>query len=385
MARQTTANIILSALRHNLGVIKKRTQASGALVIPVIKADAYGHGAVRVAKELAKQGVDYLAVACIEEALELKKEGVSASIIILGPLISGEAEEVVESGFIPVISRMEDIEELSGAIARVRPDHKRADVIVEVDTGMGRMGFMPEQMPALEHELASRTRINALGIFSHLPVSNSQDEDDRMFTARQIQDFKLLAESFKKKRGCNIASIANSAAIFFQPDSIMSAVRPGIMLYGVGPDTEAASGLDLRPVMRWTTAIAQVRSLPEGTCISYGRSTVLEKESRIALLPVGYADGLSRRIMPGFEFFVRGKPAPLTGVVTMDLTMVDVTDVPDARPGDKVLLLGEDEQMSSEGKTKVRVPAEEHARAAGTIPYEILTSVGKRVKREYLD
>jgi len=259
-----------------------------------------------------------------------------------------------------------------------------------VDTGMGRMGFLPEEMSGLAERLARMSAIRITGIFSHLPVSDSADEEDVEYTRRQLQDFSLMAKAIQKlcADGRQV-SIANSGALLFHQDAALAAARPGIMLYGVRPAHGLPVQARLEPVMRWVTRIAQVRCLPAGSSISYGRKTVLKRPSCIALLPVGYADGLSRRIPPGFNLFVRAKPAPITGVITMDLTMIDVTDVPGAAPGDRVLIMGKDVQNAGPDTdladyldhAQVEITAEDHARAAGTIPYEILTSVGKRVKR----
>lgn len=384
MARPTKANISLSAVAGNLETVLKKT-GPDTVVIPVVKADAYGHGAVPVSKKLCENGCDYLAVACIEEAIELREAGVKARIVVLGPLREKEVNEYLEMGLIPVLSCPEDLPVLEAGIKKTKS--ASIDAIFEVDTGMGRMGFMPEQMRDLEEKIRDMKALNVLGIFSHLPVSESTDEDDKEYTKRQVADFQLIASSFKRTCGdLPLTSIANSGGIFFHPDSIMSAVRPGIMMFGVSPDKEQMEPLEVKPAMTWTTEVSQIRTLPKGACVSYGRKTVLERESRIALLPVGYADGLKRGLPTGFELFIRGTAAPITGVVTMDLTMIDVTDVPGAAVGDRVLLIGRDIQKTPDGdQVSVEVKAEKHAREAGTIPYEILTSIGPRVTRIYED
>jgi alanine racemase len=377
MTRPTKAEIILPALRHNLSLA--REQAQGAELIPVVKADAYGHGAVAVSAELVKNGIKNLAVACLEEACELRDAGLAASLILLGPMIENEIREIVSRNLVPVISCPEDLSMIEKGLKALsaRKDQKRLEVIVDVDTGMGRMGFLPEQVAGLFEGLRKLPQLKVIGIFSHLPVSESADEEDLEYTSRQLQDFNLIAEAAKKALPeMPKLSIANSGALLLRRDAAMSAARPGIMLYGVRPECDLPVNVSLEPVMRWVTEIVQVRSLPRGSCISYGRKTVLKRSSRLALLPVGYADGLNRRIPPGFNLIVRGRPAPICGVITMDLTMIDVTDIPEARPGDRVLIMGRDMQG-----TQVQVSAEDHARAAGAIPYEILTAVGRRVKR----
>jgi len=368
-----------------------RSLAGAAEIIPVVKADAYGHGAVAISQELVKTGIKHLAVACMEEAAELLDSGVNARLIILGPLFEDEVTEIITRRFIPVISRPSDLDMIEKGLKIKAPNGDgRIEVIIDVDTGMGRMGFLPEEINDLVERLRKMSMVRLSGIFSHLPVSESADEEDVEYTRRQLQDFSLMVKAIRKldPEGPHV-SIANSGALLFHQDAAMSAARPGIMLYGVRPAHGMPVQARLEPVMRWVTKIAQVRCLPAGSSISYGRKTVLKRTSCVALLPVGYADGLSRKIQPGFNLFVRGKPAPITGVITMDLTMIDVTDIPGAAPGDRVLIMGKDVQNAGPDKdladyldhAQVEVSAEDHARAAGTIPYEILTSVGKRVKR----
>lgn len=386
MTRPTQAQIILPALRHNLSLIRSKIQDADnpAEIIAVVKADAYGHGSVEVSSELVKQGIKWLAVISLEEAMELHGAGMPINnrdvrIIILGPLREDEAAEVVGNGFIPVLSSLDDLNLLESAAKNI--SSATCSVILDFDTGMGRMGFLPEQLAQVSDRVGSVPGIEVAGIFSHLAVADGNKKLDREYTSKQINEFKAIVKGMQKKRPpLELVSIANSGGIFYHPDSIMNAVRPGITLYGVKPGRDLDEPHDLEPVMRWVTEIARVRSLPAGASISYGRKTVLERRSRIALLPVGYADGLKSRLPPGFNFMVKGKPAPIAGVVTMDFTMIDVTDVPEAGPGDRVLIMGKEGRDS-----RIEVRAEDHARAAGTIPYEILTGVGPRVKRAYLE
>ncbi len=374
MARSTEAQISLAAIDRNLSLLKDRISHTGAKAMPVVKADAYGHGAVPVSKCLENKGVDALCVACLEEAIELYDNEVYSDIIIFAPLNEEELDEIAIRGFIPVVSCMDDLL----AIKSNKRANKGIKVVVEFDTGMGRTGFLPEQAKQVSDALSGLEHVKVKGLSSHPPVAESTDEDDCEYTRRQLQDFALTSKSMRSRlKSIEFESMANSACIFLYPESIFSAVRPGIALYGVSPSHDTTLPVELEPAMRLVTEIAQVRAMPKGACISYGRETVLKRESRVAILPIGYADGLSRSISPGFNLYARGMPAPLMGVVTMDLIMIDVTDVPGAAPGDRVLVMG------SEGEC--RVSAEEHARAAGTIPYEVLTSIGRRVRRVYTD
>lgn len=379
MTRPTKVEIIVPALLRNLALI--RGQAGGKSgpveVIAVVKADAYGHGAVEVSRVLVRERVRWLAVACLEEALELEAAGLlgEARALVLAPMQGDEARELAERGFVAMLTSLSDFELIESLeSAGVEPP----SLAVVIDTGMGRMGLLPEEVSEAVRRLRSRPGRRVIGLFSHFPVADSFDEDNLEFTRRQLEDFRLLFEAMHRNfPGLSLVSIANSAGIFFHSASLMRAVRPGISLYGARPEPELAGPEGLSPVMRWVTRIAQVRELPAGASISYGRRTVLTRRSRVALLPAGYADGLNRRLPPGFPFLVHGKPAPILGTITMDFTMIDVTDIPSAAPGDRVLLMGREPEGGE-------VRAEDHARAAGTIPYEILTSVGKRVPRIYL-
>lgn len=385
MARPTKALILLHVLRANLDLIKQK--AGSAKVIPVVKADAYGHGAVEVSRALVAEDIKSLAVACIEEAVELDQAGIKAKIIILGPLREDEIEETGKRGFVPVLSSFQDLDMIAAALKK-NVIKNSLEAIIDIDTGMGRTGFLPEDVSDLPARLSNLSGIRVTGLFSHLPVSDSRDEDDIEYTRRQLQDFRLIAKAISAFcPDMEHVSIANSGGIIFHRDSMMSAIRPGLMLYGAMP----APGADgLLPVMRWTTRIDQIRRLPAGSSISYGRKTRLTRESLLAVIPVGYADGLKRTIPPGFGLYVRAQKAPIAGVVTMDFTMLDVTAVPGAEPGDTVLIMGSDLQSpggdeKDAPRTLVTITPDEHAQAAGTIPYEILTSIGKRVKRTYID
>ncbi len=397
MTRPTKAEVSIAALRRNLELISRSTSGEGAeppAIIGVVKANAYGHGAVEVSLRLIGWGIKWLAVACVEEAVELADAGVlrdnDTRVIILGPVLPGDMEEIAGHGFVPVISDPDDLAMMEEACRKPSMAGSRLEAVLYLDTGMGRTGILAEQVNEVCERARQASCLEVIGLFSHFPSADGKDEADLEYTRGQIRDFQLLSQAVLRSfPGCRLVSIANSSGIFYHPSSIMNAVRPGIALYGVRPDSNLFEPAGLQPVMRLVTKIAQVRDLPAGAPVSYGRKTVLQRPSRLALLPVGYADGLNRRLPPGFKFSVKGMPAPLAGVVTMDLTVVDVTDIPGARPGDRVLLMGRESERFMEGSVGhedavLEVPAEVHAREAGTIPYEILTSVGERVKRVYV-
>ncbi len=376
MLTPTKALISIAALRNNFSIIDKKVRSQGAdskNIICVVKADAYGHGAVNISSELIKLGVTRLAVSCFLEALELRENNINCEIVIFGPLQYIDVNVASEKKFTVCVSCPEDINLLKSL-----KTNNIIKVIVNVDTGMGRMGITLEESINAFNELKEIKCVKVIGIMSHLSCADKTEEEDIKYTKNQINDFKLLAEIAKKSfNNLELISFANSSGILFQDGSIFGAPRPGIALYGVSPDNNTDNMDGFEPVMNVVTQIAQIRDLPEGTCISYGRESKLERDSKIALIPIGYEDGMQRKIKPGFNLMVHDTFVPIVGSITMDYTLLDITDIKDAKVGDEVLVMGK------KGKSEVR--AEKHAEAAGTISYEILTSIGKRVIRQVVD
>jgi alanine racemase len=376
MSIPTRALISILALRNNFSIISNKVRVAGVEtknIICVVKADAYGHCAKIISTELVKLGVKWLAVSCMKEAIELREHGIKSNIIIFGPIQYVDIERAINENLVVCISCTEDIKLLKSLNI-----NRNLKAIVNIDTGMGRMGLTLEQSNEAFNILTQITNIEVIGIMSHMSCADGTQPDDIEYTNNQINDFRLLVSSSKKIfKNIKLVSLANSSGILFKNNSIYNAPRPGIALYGVSPDNNLDIMDKFEPVMNVVTQIAQIRTHPEGACISYGRHTRLERQSNIALIPFGYEDGMQRKIEPGFELMVHGMPAPVIGSVTMDYTLIDVTDIEEAKVGDEVLVLGK------RGNSEVR--AETHALAAGTISYEILTSIGKRVKREITD
>lgn len=369
--RPTHVEIDLDALRHNFRQVK--TQAGpGRRVLAVVKADAYGHGAARVAPALESAGADCFGVAMVEEGLELRRAGVRSPILILGGVYAGQEPEILRHRFVPAIFDLEVARRLDGAASaadQVWPYH------LKIDTGMGRVGFRPEELSAVLKELAVLPNLTMSGVISHLALA---DEPDHPFTDEQIRRFRGLLQEIRQA-GFSPGEIhlSNSAALFTRDLPECNLVRPGIVLYGGLPSEHFSDRMDLRPVMSFRTSVVQVKQVPAGTGISYGHRFTAQRDSVLAAVPVGYADGYSRHLSNRGEVLIHGHLVPIAGTVCMDWILIDVTDVPDVAVGDQVTLLGRDNGQW--------IAAEEWARKIGTISYEVFCQVSKRVPRIYRD
>jgi alanine racemase len=366
--RPTWAEIDLDRLAANLRAV--RTRVGERPVLAVVKANAYGHGAVEVAKALEAEGVAWLGVALPEEGVELRRAGVKAAILLLGGFAPPQAELLLEHDLLPAIYRLDQAEALAGAAAR-RGVEVRAHL--KIDTGMGRLGVPASEVPAFAGALATAGRIRLTGAFSHLAVA---DEPKDPFTARQIERFQKAIEVLRS-RGFDPQEIhlANSAAILDHPPAWLTLVRPGIALYGYPPSSKVTP-LDVRPVLSWKTRIIYLKEVPPGTSLGYGRTYVTKRSARIASLALGYDDGLPRLLSNRGHVLVRGRRAPIVGRISMDLTTVDVTGVPGVSQGDEAVLIGSSGSLT--------LTAAEIAAWAETIHWEVLCRLGSRVPRLYL-
>ena len=368
---RTWAEIDLGRLKHNYTALREQL-APGCRFVGVVKANAYGHRAVPVAQKLEVWGADYLAVACLEEAAELRQAGVRAPILILGVTLPRYAGELLAWDAAQAVGDLETGRALSAtAVAAGRT----LTIHVKADTGMSRLGFLCDEAH-LDHAageiaaLCALPGLRAEGIFTHF----SDADGCEAYTMRQFTRFLDLLDKLSA-RGVTfeIRHCAASAAMLNYPCTHLDMVRPGIALYGHYPAPGMEYTCPLLPVMTLKTRVAAVRDLPAGTCVSYGRTATLARDSRLAVLPVGYGDGYFRLFSNGQPVAIRGKKAPVVGRVCMDLTMVDVTDIPGVVPGDEAVLYGD------------AAPVEDGADRAGTIQYELLCDVSPRVPRVYLD
>jgi alanine racemase len=368
--RPTVAEIDLNALAFNYRQIRKRTP-KGTKLLAVVKADAYGHGAIPVSLRLEKLGVEYLGVAIPDEGVELRRAGVKAPILVLGGIFGGDVEQIFRFNLTPVAFRKDWLKLLSKEAER---RNKRVRVHLKVDTGMGRLGVPLAHWPAFLKEIRDLRKMEIEGILSHF----SMTEEEEGFTRQQWENF-LGAVEMAKEIGisCKYLHMASSAMLAASPSYSGNLVRPGIMLYGSYPSPMSQGLIELKPVMTLKTRIHFLKSVPPGSRISYGGTFATRRESLIATLPIGYADGYSRQLSNRGEVLIRGKRAPVVGKVCMDFIMVDATGIPNVSIGDEVVLMG------SQGGEQIT--AEEIADKIKSISYEVFCTVGKRVPRIYVD
>lgn len=376
IVRPTRAEVNLGALRANAAVLRRA--AGGAKLWAVLKADGYGHGSPAVARTLERAKVDGFCVALLEEAIELREAGITAPILVMGGYYGRAYDELAAYHVTPVIY---DEEHLHGLAAMVKKtDGAPFDVHLKIDTGMARLGVPLEALEAFADRLAETPAVRVSGLMTHFANADREDPQDLQ---EQIRRFDQAA-SLLAARGIRpaVRHSGNSAALL-RGVGLYDAVRPGIAFFGGSPFApgfgHAERVSELEPVMRVRSQLVDVRTLPAGRSIGYGGIFRTERESVIATLAMGYADGLSRGASNRGFVLVRGKRAPIVGSVSMDMTMIDVTDIAGVALGDEVVVLGR--QEGPLGKDVLR--AEEVAAFSGLIPWEVLTHVSRRVPRFY--
>ena len=367
---ETCCLVDLSALRANLGTVR-RLVGPGVEILAVVKADAYGHGDIETARTLCGEGVRRLGVATVAEGVRLRESGIEAAILVFGSLYPGDAASLVRHSLDPVVSNLDLLRHLEafGAEHGVEiPCH------LKLDTGMGRLGLLPDAIEDWLPELGALRAVKLQGVMSHF----AKAEDPESASCRgQIHAFQQTLERIRAAgNGPSLAHMANSAAILGLPQAHFDMVRPGGMLYGIFSHPPLAERVRLAPALTWKTRVLQLKTLPKHSPVSYGGTFVTGRESVIATLPVGYADGYKRALSNKAAVLIHGQRAPVVGRVTMDLTMADVTDIAGVQPGDEVVLLG-----TQGGEA---VSAEEMAGWADTISYEILTSISPHIPRYYI-
>jgi alanine racemase len=369
--RPTYCTIDLAALRWNFQQVRKLV-GPRVKILSIIKANAYGHGAVEAAQALAQAGSNGFGVATVEEAIELRAAGVRGGLVVLTAVTPGQLDEFQKHNLTPAIS---DLKTLAAFDNLVFGKHGPAlGFHLKIDSGMGRLGLRYSDVDAWLPAIVSLRGLRLEGIFSQL----AHADGDAEFTQAQVKNFETVVE---RLRAAGVAApllhLANSAGIIAAPGAHATMVRPGIMLYGCYPAPEMAQTVTLKPVLAWKTRIADVKELPAGASVGYGRTFTAKRNSRIAALPVGYADGYHRLLSNRGAVLVRGKRAPIAGRISMDLTMIDVTDIAEVAQGDEVVLIGRQGEET--------ISADEVAGCAETISYEVLTSVSARVPRVHLN
>ena len=358
-----------AAYIHKQNLVKNlrrlRELAGAAKICAVIKADAYGHGAVAVSQILDREGIDYLAVALLEEALELRTAGIASPLLVLGTTDPANADIIVSQNITQTVFTVELAQALSASALRL--GHP-ARIHVKIDTGMHRQGIAPDEAESFCRGLATMDGLVVEGAYSHFAEA---DNPDRSFTIHQLLEFDRAVAGMKAGGIYPaIRHIANSAALLHIPEARLDMVRPGILVYGLSPDADPNPPEGLSPVMQLCASIAHISIIEKGESVSYGRLFTATRKSRIALLQIGYADGYSRLLSNRAEVMVRGKKAPVAGRVCMDQVMIDITDIPEAALGDEVTLFGL--PGLSAGKL---------AHLMGSIDYEVTCGISKRVPR----
>ena len=366
-SRPTKAVIDLSALAANYAYLQEL--AGAAAVIPVVKADAYGHGAVPSARRLEAEGATCFGVAIAEEGLELRRGGIRSEILLLNFSDPRDAPLHASYGLTPTLY---DLSQARGYAEVTRGWRRPLPVHLKIDTGMGRLGIRPEELSAAADLLARAKGIQLRGTFTQLARADEREEAP---TEKQLDTFRdCLALLSAAGIDPGLVHAANSAALLQHSSSILQAVRPGLALYGIPPAQQIDPGR-LRPVMSLETRVLAVKQVPSGTPLGYGGRFVTARPSTIAALPIGYHDGVRRSFSDRVSVLLQGEKAPIVGAVSMDLTLVDATEC-GAQPGDRVVILGTDARRE--------VTAWELALAAGTLPYEIVCGIGSRVPRVYV-
>jgi alanine racemase len=364
--RQNWVEIDKSDFHFNLKKIKEYL-AKDTKIMPVIKANAYGHGGAVLAKEAQKAGVSYIAVSSLEEGIEFRMSGIKTNILVLDAIFPNENLQVaVAHNLTPVLSKMSSITALEDLAVRL---NKKLGFHLEIDTGMGRVGAQPEAALAILQKIARTPEISMTGMFTHFSVADT----DPVFTRAQSEAFSKIVKYARNLGLKFISHAANSAALFKDKKTHLDMVRPGISLYGLSPFKHAERFIKLKPVLSWKARITAIKRVPAGFCVSYGRTFVTSRESLIATIPVGYADGYSRQLSNKADVLVRGKRCPVAGRVTMDMTMIDVTGLKGVSRGDEVVLIG------VQGKEQIKV--DELAKIQDTINYEVTSLISQRVPR----
>lgn len=365
------ARIDLSSIAFNLKQVKRLVDP-GTKVMGIVKSDAYGHGIVEVSRTLEKNGVYSLGTAFIHEAVALRENGIKAPVVILCGIKSREeAEAAVDHDLTTVIFDLHSAVMLAEAAEKRL---KKADILIKIDTGMGRLGIHHNDAGPFLQEIGCISRLNIRGLMSHL---SSADEEDRSFTLSQIAKFGKAVDA-ARSMGMDLClnTLANSAGIMAYRESHFDMVRPGIMLYGGLPSPGFKAPVKLKPVMDFKGRIVQIRELPDNTPVSYGRRYYTKGAKRIAVISAGYGDGIPRSLTNRGKVIIRGKRVSMAGTICMNLLLADITGVEDAEQGDDAVLLG------SQGPE--RITGDEIAAWNDTISYEIFLSIGRGAKKEYV-
>lgn len=374
--KRSWTEVDLSQIVQNLKIYKSNLKKKDVQIMAVIKADAYGHGDARVAHELAKHGVNLFAVSNIDEAVGLRNSGVKGEILILGYSSPTYAKTLSYLDLTQAIVSEEYAEVLAKSKYEVKCH-------VAIDTGMNRVGI-PSSDPDAAADLIKRysKKLNITGVFTHLCVADSSQEEDKAYTRQQLTRFKAISDRIKDLNLPYIHCYNSAGGLFYLENNdfnkeIGNIVRLGIILYGLKPDSNNIIPEGIRPAMSWKSVISMVKNVPAGESIGYGRTFITQYDSRIATVTTGYADGFRRQLSNKGFVMINGKKAPIVGRVCMDQILIDVTDIPEAKMGLRVLLMGQSNDLV--------YTADDMANDLGTIGYEVICDITKRVQRFYIE
>lgn len=373
ISKRTEAFVDLAVIEHNFREIRKFTNNAG--MICVIKADAYGHGSVTLGKLYERLGAEILAVACVEEAIELRRGGITSPILVFGATPPALCNLLAENNIMQSVHSLEYASQLSAAAKALGT---AITVHIKLDTGMSRLGIYAHRDSELSaadmaEKITKLPNLFADGIFTHFAEA---ENEDTTFTDEQFASFMKVVDILKERQiTFNFCHCANSAAVVNYKRAHLNCVRPGLLLYGYSPTGKAVSGLDVKPAMTLKSLIADVREIKKGDTVSYNRRFTAPHDMKIAVVSCGYADGLPRALSGKGYFLIGGKRAPILGNVCMDLTLADVSDIPEVKPFDEALIFG-----TQNGEV---LSPSELASLCDTIAYELLTSVSKRIPRTY--
>jgi len=369
--RATRAIIHLDNFRENIQAARKKAGPHPKICVPV-KADAYGHGAVAVSRCALEAGAEYLAVATVAEGAELRAAGIAVPVLLLSQALPEELPDIVSQDLVPLVSDGDFIEYLARAAGRAK---KRLTLHLKVDTGMGRMGCLPEEAAALAAKIVSCGELSLGGVATHLAVSDSPASGDMAYTKEQLRRFRETVASIKKAGiDPGLIHAANSGALVFHEDAYFDMIRPGIFLYGYSPDASVNGGLSAKPVMELRSAVVFIKNVKKGEAVSYGRTWIAPEDTVIGVIPAGYADGFPRRLSNDHSVLIRGRAYPLAGRICMDQCMVNLGPETEVQRWDEAALFGPGFITAADIAEKLK-----------TIPYEITCNINKRVPRVYVE
>jgi alanine racemase len=367
--RVTYAEIFPDAIEHNLFRIKSKV--TPAKIMAVVKANAYGHGIIEVAKTMEKAGADYLGVGFLEEGINLRQNKIKAPILVLGGVLGYQIKKFIEHNLEITVSSIELAEQINKEVEKLRSN--KAKIHLKIDTGMERIGVNWQNALQFVEKVALMKNVEVVGIYSHFATS---DEKDKSFALEQLERFNDVLSKVKSL-GVEIPlkHIANSGAILDIPESYFDMVRPGIILYGIYPSGETSESIKLKPAMKLKSKVVFLKEVPPNTSVSYGRKYFTKNKSRIVTIPIGYGDGYSRLLSNKADVIINEKKFPVVGTICMDQIMVNIGDNHNIKVGDEVIMIGK--------SGNEEITALELAEKMGTIPYEIVCGINTRVPRIY--